>query len=168
MVVLRQYFLCCDGCLCAVMYGFHAAMARTCSAANVHKDFVLSQINKLKKEEDYTRVIKEGGEPLSPVLPTDPAPLSSKQGPAAKRPKKGRKNLKDKTQKQVEEEPEPDPLEHLAGVGQLQAEAYNMNDMKQVIELVEFLHMNGEWELFITPKDGQCMWAAFRRGMEVV
>ena len=67
----------------------------------------------------------------------------------------------------MEEEPEPDPLEHLSGVGQLQAEAYNMNDMKQVIELIEFLHMNGEWELFITPKDGQCMWAAFRRGLEV-
>ena len=133
----------------------------------MHKDFVLSQINKLKKEEDYTRVIKEGGEPLPPVLPTDPAPTSSKQGPPAKRPKKGRKTLKEKTQKQVEEEPEPDPLEHLSGVGQLQAEAYNMNDMKQVIELIEFLHMNGEWELFITPKDGQCLWAAFRRGMEV-
>ena len=133
----------------------------------MHKDFVLSQINKVKKEEDYTRVIKEGGEPLPPVLPTDPAPTSSKQGPPAKRPKKGRKTLKEKTQKQVEEKPEPDPLEHLAGVGQLQAEAYNMNDMKQVIELIEFLHMNGEWELFITPKDGQCLWAAFRRGMEV-
>ena len=65
----------------------------------MHKDFVLSQINKLKKEEDYTRVIKEGGEPLPPVLPTDPAPSSSKEGPAAKRAKEGKENPEGKNPK---------------------------------------------------------------------
>ena len=33
MVVLRRYFLCCDGCLCSAMYDFRAAMAQTCSAS---------------------------------------------------------------------------------------------------------------------------------------
>ena len=58
-----------------------------------------------------------------------------------------------KTSKRVvqpEEEEQPDPKEHLRGVGQFQAEPYNLADMGQVLSLVEFLTLNGGWELFLT------------------
>ena len=51
-------------------------------------------------------------------------------------------------------------------MGQLQAESYNLNDMREVLRLVEFLAEEG-WELFLTPKDGNCLYGAFRRGMEL-
>ena len=60
----------------------------------------------------------------------------------------------------------PKPKPHLTGVGEMQADPYNLADMGQVLQLIEFLTLNGEWELFLTPKDGQCLFSAFRRGME--
>ena len=54
----------------------------------------------------------------------------------------------------VQEGAAPDPLDKLRGLGQQQAEAYNLNDLKEVVELSEFLNSNGGWELFVTRKDG--------------
>ena len=38
--------------------------------------------------------------------------------------------------------------------------------MGEVLRLVEFL-AEANWELFLTPKDGNCLYGAFRRGMEL-
>ena len=52
-------------------------------------------------------------------------------------------------------------------IGRFQAEAYNLCNLQQVIELSEYLYKNGNWELFLTPKNGQCMWSGVRKGVEV-
>ena len=86
--------------------------------------------------------------------------------PVSKRTRKGGKTVLGQKTLSKGSAQKPDPKPHLAGVGELQAEPYNLSDMKQVLELVEFLTLNGGWELFLTPKDGQCLFSAMRRGME--
>ena len=103
-------------------------------------------------------------EPLKRKLP-----VRRKRGLLPRRPgpSTGKKSvLQQKTRTKVKSGFKPTQLKHLEGVGQQQAEPYNLGDMKQVLELVDFLTLNGGWELFLTPKDGQCMFAAMRRGME--
>ena len=47
------------------------------------------------------------------------------------------------------------------------ANIYNLNDSNQVTRLQEYLADNGGWELFHTPKNGQCLWSAARKGIEL-
>ena len=63
---------------------------------------------------------------------------------------------------------QPTVTERLRGIGQAQAEVYNLqSDLKQVVELSDYLAKNGGWELFTTPKNGQCVFASFIRGLDV-
>ena len=55
----------------------------------------------------------------------------------------------------------------LIGKGLAVAEQYNLSDMSELTKLNLHLSENGGWELFPTPKDGQCMFSAFRRGMDL-
>ena len=137
------------------------------------RGFCQAQLDKLHQIPEYLDVIADDGEPL-PIQPqqgtSEEAPSKEKEGPPAKKTRSttGKKSvLQQKTRTKVKSGFRPTQLKHLAGVGQQQAEPYNLGDMKQVLELVDFLTLNGGWELFLTPKDGQCMFAAMRRGMEV-
>ena len=49
----------------------------------------------------------------------------------------------------------------------MSADIFNLSDMRQVMRLQEYLQENGGYELFHTPKNGQCMFASIWRGMEV-
>ena len=145
------------------------------------RGFVQSQLDKLHQFPEYMEVIKEkrsskrkrgDDQPPQP----EPAPGSSKdppQPPVEPAGKKTRTGGKEREKTPLTERTEtpgtgtlPAPKPHLAGVGETQAEPYNLADMRQVIELIEFLTLNGIWELFLTPKDGQCLFGAVRRGIE--
>ena len=131
------------------------------------KGFVQGQLDKLHTVPKYLEVLEDDGEALptkekDPVQ-DDPGEASTMEAPVAKRTRTGTKTPKAAKPPAGEEKEEVDPLK---GFGQLQAEPYNLNDMGEVLRLVEFLAEAG-WELFLTPKDGNCLYGAFRRGMEL-
>ena len=134
------------------------------------RGYVQGQLDTLHQFPEYLELIKDDGKPLSVADPGQPQAGTSSEGPVSKRTRYGKK--KPKTSKRVvqpeeERREQPDPKEYLRGTGQLQAEPYNLADMGQVLALVEFLALNGGWELFLTPKDGSCLFGSFRRGMEL-
>ena len=45
------------------------------------------------------------------------------------------------------------------------AQDYNLADLSQLSKLTDHLSNHGGLELFLTPKDGQCMFSSIRRGM---
>ena len=59
----------------------------------------------------------------------------------------------------------PEVKEILSRRGYSQAVEYNLKDMNQVAKLNEYLAATAHLELFQTPKNGQCFWAAIRRGL---
>ena len=52
------------------------------------------------------------------------------------------------------------------GRGLAIASHFNLNDINEVLKLNKYVFANGQWEVFPTPKNGSCMFAAFRRGLE--
>ena len=60
----------------------------------------------------------------------------------------------------------PRPTKRLLGRGIAQAATYNMSDFNQVEKLNMYLSDNGGWELFHTPKNGQCFFSSVRKGIE--
>ena len=96
----------------------------------------------------------------------DPGEAGTSEEPPAKRPKTGKKKPKGKGKGKGSKSGQEEEVDPLKGFGQLQAEPYNLNDMGEVLRLVEFL-AQANWELFLTPKDGNCLYGAFRRGMEL-
>ena len=67
----------------------------------------------------------------------------------------------------VKEGVQPEAAEKLRGMGEAQALAYNLTDLKEVVELSDYLSLNGGWELFTAPKNGQCCFSSFLKGIEV-
>ena len=57
------------------------------------------------------------------------------------------------------------PYDALIGKGIAVAQDYNLADLSQLSKLIHHLSNHGGWELFLTPKDGQCMFSSIRRGM---
>ena len=99
---------------------------------------------------------------------------SSVVPPPAKKPRptKAGKSPRRKATDKVKSGPfvegaKPTAVPRFGDIGRFQAEAYNLCNLQQVIELSEYLHKNGNWELFLTPKNGQCMWSGVRKGVEV-
>ena len=52
------------------------------------------------------------------------------------------------------------------GRGLAIASHFNLNDINEVLKLNKYVFAHGQWEVFPTPKNGSCMFAAFRRGLE--
>ena len=84
------------------------------------RGYVQGQLDTLHQFPEYLEVIKDDGKPLPVADPGQPQAGTSSEGPVSKRTRYGKK--KPKTSKivvQPEEEEQPDPKEHLRGVGQL-------------------------------------------------
>ena len=132
------------------------------------KAYLTAELDKLLQFPEYSEVLLLD---TSPPEPHEPQAGSSKEPaePSSKRTRQqATKASVTKVQKPpVQEGAPPDPLDKLRGLGQQQAEAYNLNDLKEVVELSEFLDSNGGWELFVTRKDGNCLYSSFFKGAEV-
>ena len=61
----------------------------------------------------------------------------------------------------------PPAHDELKGKGPVSADLSNLSDLRQVLRLQEYLQDNASLELFHTPKNGQCLFASIRRGLEV-
>ena len=101
-----------------------------------------------------------------------PVPGSSEQplpeGPPSKRTRRATSNPA--VLQKFEKKPKtggvvPSAQKPLIGVGLEMASFLNLADMRQVTRLSQFLTQNGGWELLSTPKDGQCMLSAIRKGL---
>ena len=60
----------------------------------------------------------------------------------------------------------PEDMPEWEGRGVGMAETFNLCDMNQLLKLNKYLYDNGNWELFTTPKNGSCVFASIRRGLE--
>ena len=126
----------------------------------MHRDWIIQQLKKLEDTPEYAEVL------LLDTTPPVPKAGSSREGPPAKRTRSATAEPVRVSGSPKREGKQPVPTERLRGIGQAQAGAYNLHDMKQVVELSDYLSKNGGWELFTTPKDGQCVFSSFLKGMD--
>ena len=126
------------------------------------KGFILAEIDKLKQFSEYCLIIEE--EP-QPEFQERLAKRSKKETVKAK-PKSSRpKAALEKYIHEEEQEVDESPYDALIGKGIAVAQDYNLADLSQLSKLTHHLSTHGGWELFLTPKDGQCMFSSIRRGM---
>ena len=123
------------------------------------KGFILAEIDKLKQFSEYCLITEE--EP-QPELQERPAKRSKKETAKAK-PKP--KAALEKYIHEEEQEVDESPYDALIGKGIAVAQDYNLADLSQLSKLTDHLSNHGGWELFLTPKDGQCMFSSIRKGM---
>ena len=133
----------------------------------MYKEYLFSQIDKLAElNPEYSEV---------QLLDTTPVQSKGDQpGTSGEPPKKKARSTRSASKEPVEvagspvkEGVQPEAAEKLRGMGEAQALAYNLTDLKEVVELSDFLSLNGGWELFTTPKNGQCCFSSFLKGIDV-
>ena len=130
--------------------------------------YLTAELDKLLQFPEYSEVLLLDTSPPEPPEPQAGSSKESAEPPSKRTRQQATKASVTKVQKPpVQEGAPPDPLDKLKGLGQQQAEAYNLNDLKEVVELSEFLDSNGGWELFVTRKDGNCLYSSFLKGAEV-
>ena len=131
------------------------------------KGFITAEVDKLLQNPKYSTVIKMD------------APEGAEAEPARKKTrqevKKGHHSLpsledlrylEEASEKRIEGIAPPQ-YEDLRGKGQVTADVFNLSDMRQVMRIQHYLQENGPYELFHTPKNGQCMFASIRRGIQL-
>ena len=126
------------------------------------KGFILAEIDKLKQFSEYCLIIEE--EP-QPELQERPAKRSKKETVKAKPKSSKPKAALEKYIHEEEQEMDESPYDALIGKGIAVAQDYNLADLSQLSKLTDHLSNHGGWELFLTPKDGQCMFSSIRRGI---
>ena len=145
----------------------------------------MAALDKLAGNKDYNEVLLLDETP-PPAKSGEPEPGTSKdQSQSSKEPKpegedEGQPPRKRARATKGQKAPAPKSVkkpitgvkrataaERFRGVGEAQAAAYNLSDFKEVVELSDFLQKNGGWELFTTPKNGQCLWSSILKGIDV-
>ena len=130
------------------------------------KGFVTAEVDKLAQYPQYTEVIKMD----APEAAAGPAKKRTRQETAkahhALPTLEELRYIEELAEKRIEGKP-PKAYEELRGKGQVSADVFNLSDMRQLMRLQEYLQDNGSYELFHTPKNGQCLYAMIRRGMQL-
>ena len=133
----------------------------------MHKEYLFSQIDKLAElNSEYSEVQLLD---TTPVKSKGDQPGTSGEPPTkkARSTRSASKEPVDVAGSPVKEGVQPEAVEKLRGMGEAQALAYNLTDLKEVVELSDYLSLNGGWELFTTPKNGQCCFSSFLKGIDV-
>ena len=135
------------------------------------KAHVEAELDKLKDEAEYTELllldetppvgVQQVEDPDEEQQPVQQGGPSKRTRAASKHPPKACKTKKKNGKRPKEKH------EHLRGVGEAQACAYNMSDLKEVVELSHYLSKNGGWELFTTPKNGNCLFSSLLYGVDI-
>ena len=133
------------------------------------KAYITAEVDKLIQHDQYTKVLQmdppdgaEGG--------SEPPRKMTRQ-----EAKKGHHSLPSLEELRYLEEAAADKIEGKAppqfeefrGKGQVSADIFNLSDMRQVMRLQRYLQDNGSYELFHTPKNGQCTFSSIRRGIQL-
>ena len=125
------------------------------------KGFVLAEIDKLKQFSEYCLIIEEEPEPEEQEQPAKRSKKeTAKVKPKSNKPKAALKKYIHEEKQEVDES----PYDALIGKGIAVAQDYNLADLSQLSKLTDHLSNHGGWELFLTPKDGQCMFSSIRKG----
>ena len=121
------------------------------------KGFVLAEIDKLKQFSEYCLIIEEEPELKEPKQPAKRSKKeTAKAKPKSSKPKAALKKYIHEEEQEVDES----PYDALIGKGIAVAQDYNLADLSQLSKLTDHLSNHGGWELFLTPKDGQCMFSS--------
>ena len=127
------------------------------------RGYVQAEIDKIKGVADYniflTTELDTEDESKAP-----PAKATRKE--KKKKAKKTRLSKLQHTSSVEVQEEEDEDIKEWKGRGVGLAESFNLSDLKQVLKLNKHLYLRGNWELFTTPKNGSCVFASVRRGLE--
>ena len=133
------------------------------------KEYITSQVDKLVQYEKYTKVLQ-----MEPTKGAEAEPEPAKKR-TRQDTKKGHHSLpsledlrylEEATAEKIEGKAPPQ-FEELRGKGQVSADIFNLSDMSQVMRVQRYLQHNRSYELFHTPKNGQCMFSSIRRGIQL-
>ena len=169
---VRRQCLMCGGSCFVIFHVFAHVDPGPLPVKFMFQAFVEGEIDKLKNNPDYTEVLlldetppagvqEEGDGGEEEQQPVQKGGPSKRTRAASKHPAKACKTKKKNGRKPKEQH------EHLRGIGEAQAAAYNMSDLKEVVELSHYLNKNGGWELFPTPKNGNCLFASLLYGVDI-
>ena len=130
------------------------------------KGYITAEIDKLAQYPKYTEVIRMDPPEAAAAPPKKRTRQETAKAHHALPSLEQLRYLEELAEKKIEGIP-PKAHEELRGTGQVSADVFNLSDMRQVIRLQEYLQDNGGYELFHTPKNGQCLYASIRRGMQL-
>ena len=130
------------------------------------KGYIVAQIDQLIQFPEYTQVLQMDPPDVQDLPPKKRIKLQPSKGHHQLPSMEELRHMGEETESRIEGKV-PESHEKLRGSGQVSADIFNLSDMRQVMRLQEYLQENGGYELFHTPKNGQCMFASIRRGMEV-
>ena len=130
------------------------------------KGYILAQIDQLIQFPEYSQVLQMDPPDVQDLPPKKRIKLQPSKGHHQLPSMEELRHMGEGTESRIEGKV-PESHEKLRGSGQVSADIFNLSDMRQVMRLQEYLQENGGYELFHTPKNGQCMFASIRRGMEV-
>ena len=140
------------------------------------KSHVVAQLDKLMGgNPEYSEVLLQKNQPGPPRDPSKDPPAAkpgtstssaAEEAPPTKKKKPLSRFMKGPKQRKPEGEvPKGHP--RLRGQGQPVAKEYCLPDLQKVMELHDYIVANGGYDIFFTPRNGQCMWGAIRRGLEI-
>ena len=130
------------------------------------KGYITAEIDKLAQYPEYTEVIRMDPPEAAAAPPKKRTRQETAKAHHALPSLEQLRYLEELAEKKIEGKP-PKAYEELRGTGQVSADVFNLSDMRQVMRLQEYLQENGGYELFHTPKNGQCLYASIRRGMQL-
>ena len=130
------------------------------------KGYITAEIDKLAQYPEYTEVIRMDPPEAAAAPPKKRTRQETAKAHHALPSLEQLRYFEELAEKKIEGKP-PKAHEELRGTGQVSADVFNLSDMRQVMRLQEYLQDNGGYELFHTPKNGQCLYASIRRGMQL-
>ena len=131
----------------------------------MHKGFLVGEIDKLLQYPEYSQVqLMEV--PEEKDLPPKKRKVQVEKGHHQLPSVSELSHIGEESESRIEGKP-PAAHEKLRGAGPVSADIFNLLDMRQVMRLQEYLQENGSFEVFHTPKNGQCLFASIRRGLEI-
>ena len=159
--------MCEERCLCIFLYFVYFLSLLLTGVEDLEllfmtKGYILGCIDELAQYPEYTQLLvptaEEELQPPSKRTRQTSEVSSSKAKTAALIPKPKKDNIKGK---------KPPQYMQWLGKGSVTADLFNLHDMRSVMRLQTYLMDNGRWELFPTPKNGQCLFASVRRGLQL-
>ena len=130
------------------------------------KGYITAEVDKLAQYQEYTEVIRMDPPEAGPTQPKKRTRQETAKAHHALPTLEELRHIEELVEKRIEGKP-PGAYEELRGTGQVSADVFNLSDMRQLMRLQEYLQENGGYELFHTPKNGQCLYASIRRGMQL-
>ena len=131
----------------------------------MHKGFLVGEIDKLLQYPEYSQVLLMEV-PEEKDLPPKKRKVQVEKGHHQLPSISELSHIEEESESRIEGKP-PAAHEKLRGAGPVSADIFNLSDMRQVMRLQEYLQENGSFEVCHTPKNGQCLFASIRRGLEI-